>query len=116
MSGKANRNRGHSFELFIGRFLESVFAGVKLVSSRSESRRADNDGIDLVPIEGDLPFYVQCKATANSPNYHELVGNPKRTDKPLVVFHRKTERAGSKMMSRGDYVIMDMKTFEALCT
>jgi hypothetical protein len=84
--------------------------GKNVVTTRSESKALDNKGVDIF---GDkLPFYVQCKVMQNNPNYHELITRkelPK--DKPLVVFHKKVEKAGEKFMPKGEYVTMTKEVF-----
>ena len=98
---KKNKSKGSSFELFIIKELTEL--GYKgLVSSRSQSKNLDNAKIDIAETEDKLPFYCQCKATANTPNIESIESGCTYKDRPLVVFWRK-QRQGS--ISK-DYVLM----------
>lgn len=53
-SNSYSRNKGHAYETQIAKELRELgFTGV--VTSRSESKRADDNKVDLVDTEGKLP-------------------------------------------------------------
>ena len=112
MAANRNKNAGNAYELLTIKFFSKWFKG--LVSSRSESRNLDNAGIDIAETEDKMPFYIQCKNSVNNPNYHKLITTVKRTDRPLLVFHKKTEKRGKTFRKVGEYVTMDLNTFEML--
>ena len=105
----ANRNRtaGHAYELQIVNELKEM--GYDAVTSRAESRNLDNKGVDIVT---DFPFHIQCKNSANNPDYHKLhESDLLPEDKPFAVFHKKTERKGNVFRKQGEYVILKKEDF-----
>ena len=100
-AAKKSKLKGNHFELDVIKELTGL--GYKgLVSSRSQNRNLDNAKIDIAETEDKLPFYCQCKATANTPNIEAISDECPYKDRPLIVFWRK-QRQGS--ISK-DYVIM----------
>lgn len=110
----ANRNRtaGHSYERLIVNDLKDL--GYDVVTARSESRNADNAGIDIF---GDFPFYIQCKVYKGYPKLNELINNdrPQRfQDKPIIVFHKKVRKANTKFVTEDEFVSMRKEDFYKL--
>lgn len=104
-----NRNAGHAYERKIRKELVDIgFDDV--VTSRSESRNMDNRGVDLF---GDsLPFHVQCKRSKQNLNSHDLIKRENApTDKPIIIFHDKVIRRGSRFRSLGEFVTMEKSVF-----
>ena len=100
MSGASNRKKGHDFERDICSELRDL--GFEAVTSRSQDRRLDDMGVDIVT---NLPYNIQCKATRSSPAYQTLLkGMPK--DKDNLIFHAKPYRE--------DLVVMQKSTFYEL--
>lgn len=98
---KKSKNKGSKYELEIIKELSEL--GYKgLVSSRSQNRSLDNAKIDIAETEDKLPFYCQCKATANTPNIEDISESCPYKDRPLIIFWKK-QREGS--ISK-DYVLM----------
>lgn len=98
---KKSKSKGNAFELEIIKELTEL--GYKgLVSSRSQNRNLDNAKIDIAETEDKLPFYCQCKATANTPNIEDISEACPYKDRPLIIFWKK-QRLGS---TSKDYVIM----------
>lgn len=58
-------------------------------SSRSESKNLDNAKIDIAETEDKLSCYIQCKATANTPNIEGIMNDCPIKDRPLVIFWKK---------------------------
>lgn len=100
----ANRNRtsGHIFEREVVGMLKDL--GFDVVTSRYESKRADDAGIDIV---GDFPFKVQCKSQVNTPNIHKLITETEAE----VVFWRKQKKKNNKFYKQGDYALIPLKEF-----
>jgi hypothetical protein len=90
-SGAYSKNKGNRYELkIIKELTELGYDGLK--SSRSESKSLDNDKIDIAQdkdAKNELPFYVQCKCTKNTPNVQEILEACPRKNKPLVVVWNK---------------------------
>lgn len=98
----ANRNRkaGHDLERDVVRKLRDM--GYEADTSRYASRKADDSGVDIV---SDFSFKIQCKASINQPNCHQLLTEK---DCDLIVF-RKMEKQGSRFYSKGDYAMLKLE-------
>lgn len=109
----ANRNRtaGNNFEReTVNDLKELGFEG--MVTSRSESRNMDNSGVDVFDTSGEFPFYIQNKVYKSYPKLDELInGEVVRKDKPMLVFHRKVTKKGSRFYTDDDFVSMKKETF-----
>lgn len=81
-----------------------------MVSTRSESKRLDNLGVDIADKENVLPFYVQCKNTKSTPPV-ELISQAKVTDKPLVIFWNKRVQRNENCISGGEFVFVSKQFF-----
>lgn len=100
-SAKKSKSKGSSWELQVIKELSEL--GYKgLVSSRSQSKNLDNAKIDIAETEDHLPFYCQCKATANTPNIESIESECPYKDRPLIIFWKK-QKQGS--ISK-DYILM----------
>lgn len=115
-SGAYCKKKGNNFELKVIKELSSLgFDGLK--SSRSESRSLDNDKIDIFQdrdAENQLPFYVQCKITKNTPNIEEIIKECPRKDKPLVIVWNKQINKEVNMASAGEFVMLEKSFFYEL--
>ena len=100
----SNRNRtaGLNYERQIAQELRDK--GFEAVTSRYESRKMDDSGVDLVT---NLPLNPQMKVSINQPNVHELLTN---TDAEIIFF-KKVQKSGSKFMPKGEYVMMRKDDF-----
>lgn len=114
-SGAYARKKGNSYELKIIKELNSLYNTDTLVSSRSESKRTDDAGIDVVDRENILPFYVQCKSTQATPSV-ELIKECKIQDKPLAIFWNKQIKKEVNCVSAGEFVILTKELFYQLCS
>lgn len=115
-----NRKAGHGYELTCKNLLiEAGFPYV--VSTRSESRSRDADGIDLInkdeSTHGRLPYNIQCKNYATHLKYHEVLKRiPKLPGIINVIFHKftsnkgKTNKAG-QFVTQGYYAILHKEDF-----
>ncbi len=63
-----SRNKGNSFERKI--MNELLELGYDCLTSRNESKRLDDAGVDLVD---NTPFYFQLKKTERLPNLHQVI-------------------------------------------
>jgi len=100
MSGVKSRRKGHNFELETITKLKEFFPNC--VSSRSESKRLDDSGVDIAFTNG---FNVQCKNTATAPNFHTLLKSMPKTGMNLV-FHKRTFKGVTVTMSEEDFLIL----------
>lgn len=66
-----SRTKGHAYETQIAKELRDIgFTGV--VTSRSESKRMDDDKVDLIDKDNTLPVNIQLKKTQATPNYFAI--------------------------------------------
>ena len=113
-SGKYQRNKGHNYELKIAK--ELIACGYpNVVTSRSESKRIDDQKVDLIDLDNKLPILIQCKATKNVPNFFKIKNACKR-DKPFTLFWSRQEvKEGQvNMSSAGELVMVDKDFFYEL--
>lgn len=110
----SNRNRtaGNNYErLCVNRLKDRGYPDI--VTSRAESKNMDNRGVDI--FGPSIPYHVQCKNTVKDVKYHELLNEERLpTDKPLIIFHNKTEKKGKVFRKVGEYVIMHYETFDRI--
>ena len=107
----SNRNRtaGHNWEREVIKDLKKI-GYAKAVSSRYESKRADDAGIDIV---GTDPFNIQCKNETKRPDYHKLI--TEMPDGINIVCHKYTKKGDAgKFQCQGKYAIMDYETLVML--
>jgi hypothetical protein len=115
-----NRVAGHNYERTCKNLLiEAGFPHV--VSTRSESRSRDADGIDLINkdegINGRLPYNIQCKNYTTHLKYFEVLKRiPKIPGIINVIFHKLTTNKGKKNVSgqfivQGHYAILYKEDF-----
>lgn len=95
------RKKGHKYELQIAKlFKELGFSAC--VSSRSESKRTDDEKIDLC---FTAPFQAQCKAVERLGNLHSVLDEmPKRKNLWNVVFHKRSRQGTVVAMAEEDFV------------
>ena len=108
-----NRRAGHDYERAVVRELKGLgFDDV--LTARSESRNKDNKGIDV--FGESFPFYIQCKATKDKPNYPKIISEIKQADneKPIVLFHKFVEKSKKNFITKGEYAIMEKELFYKL--
>ena len=112
-NGKYCRQKGHSYELKIAKELREI--GYKgIVTSRSESKRMDDNKIDLVDIENKLECYIQLKNTVSTPQYFTIESGCSLKDKPFVLIWNKQVKGNTNFKSEGELVIMPKDYFYKL--
>ena len=111
LQAKKSRRKGHKYELdIIHELTELGFKGLK--SSRSESRNLDNAKVDIAETEDHLSCYIQCKATANTPNIEKISEECGYKDRPLAIFWKKQKiEAGTKCP---EFVLIPKEYFYSL--
>jgi hypothetical protein len=68
--GKRNRQRGNEYERRIAKELNDI--GFQVVTSRSESKRADDNKVDLIDLSNKLPVQLQLKRVTSTPQYFKI--------------------------------------------
>lgn len=127
--GKANRARGHKYEVDVARWFRQWFPHV--ITSRLGNRQRDGEGIDLCHADelknGRFPFNVQLKASTKIPSVPEIFKRISSPDAKGLLFWRHAERSevkvkkdgtvkggGQVMVLKNEYVIMERETFNCL--
>lgn len=97
--GRSARIKGHKFELDMVCWFKDL-GWEECVTSRSESKRLDDKGVDLCYTK---PFNVQLKAVENMGSAHNvLAGMPKDSNYNLV-FHKKNRKGVVVSMTLEDF-------------
>lgn len=91
---KRSKKKGSQFELDVIHKLNEI--GYNTVSSRSNSKNLDNMKIDVDDLEGNLPCYLQMKATQSTPSYFKIAEECGLKDKPFVVCWKKQDKDGGQ--------------------
>lgn len=92
------RKKGHAFELAVAeRFRSAGFSDC--VTSRSESKRMDDLGVDLMYTD---PYLVQCKAVERLGAVHDILGRMP-TDGIRLVFHKRNRKGVTVTMTEEDF-------------
>lgn len=86
--GKQNKRKGNKFELDVVHKLNEI--GYNTVTSRSESKRTDDNKIDIYDLDGTLPINLQTKYTSNTPNYFSIRSQCSNTTKPFGIIWKKS--------------------------
>lgn len=108
MAANRNRTAGHNWEREVVTALKKI-GFEDAVSSRYESKKADDAGVDIV---GTGPFNIQCKNETKRPDYHKLI--TEMPDGINIVCHKYTKKSQKgKFQCQGKYAIMD---YEMLLT
>lgn len=109
---KKSKNKGSAFETeVINRLKEIGYTGC--VRAAGESKKADNNKIDIVDTDRKLPVNIQCKNTQNLPNYFTIRDACSDKSKPFVMAWKKAAEGGS--VSPGTvFIIPDTLFYELL--
>lgn len=91
---KRSKSKGSKFELDVIHKLNEI--GYNTVSSRSNSKNLDNMKIDVDDLDGNLPCYLQMKATQTTPSYFKIAEECGLKDKPMVVCWKKQDKDGGQ--------------------
>lgn len=102
-----NKKRGNIWELLcIHNVCRKYWP--ESVSSRSESRRLDDAGVDICFTD---PFYFQCKTTSKRLNYKKVLEDMPQNENINVILERLTEKRGSRFYKLEDYVHLTLSDF-----
>ena len=93
-TAKRSKQKGSQLELDVIHKLNEL--GYNTVSSRSNSKMLDNSKIDIDDLNGNLPVYIQCKATQSTPSYFKIEEECPLKDKSFVVCWKKQDKDGGQ--------------------
>lgn len=91
---------------------ELGFTGVK--TSRTESKEADNNKIDIVDTNKQLPVNIQLKKTQSIPSYFKIREESTVDPKTFCIIWAKQEKKKENICTVGEAVIMDKSFFYEL--
>lgn len=111
-SGSYNKNRGNEYERKIAKELKEL--GFNTVTSRSESKRTDDNKIDIIDLDANLPCFIQLKRTIQTPNYLNIREESSVDNEKFVIIWSKQEKKEVNICSKGEIVLMDKKLFYEL--
>lgn len=93
------RAKGKTYELALIKEILHWFEDA--VSSRSESKRTDDAGVDIMYTD---PLQIQAKAVEKSINTHKiLAGMPQVEGKLNLVFHKRNHQGCVVSMKKSDF-------------
>ena len=78
----------------------------EIATSRAESKKLDDQKIDIFDPNNVLPFYIQCKSTQVMPSVKKINAEVGKTDKSLAIFWNAQEKKAVNICSVGEYVII----------
>lgn len=110
--GKRNRQRGNEYERRIAKELNDI--GFQVVTSRSESKRADDNKIDLIDLSNKLPVQLQLKRVTSTPQYFKIREESTVPNKNFALLWNKQKNVNGRFMSEGEIVILDKEMFYQL--
>ncbi len=110
-SGARNKRAGSDFERYIVQKLKEI-GYPNCQTTRRASKMLDDSKVDIVDLDDNLVPLIQCKYTANTPNYFQIKKECPIKDKPFVVFWKKHLSNGQK--SPGTVAIVDLDYFLSL--
>lgn len=117
MNAKRNRTAGHVWERECAKNLR-IIGYEHVVTSRSESKRRDDSGVDLMNkdefINGRLPWNFQCKSTITL-NYLKVLEAMPKDSQINVILHRQSKRAGTVIRTEAEYAVLDVKYAPQFC-
>lgn len=108
---KKSKNKGANFESEIVNSLREIgFEGC--VRAAGESKKVDNNKIDIIDTKGELPVNIQAKYTQNLPNYFTIRDACTDKTKPFCLLWKKVAEEGS--ISKGSVAVIPLDFFYEL--
>lgn len=114
VKGRNTRNskaRGSSYERKIVNELKEL--GFDVCTSRAESKNMDDNKIDILDRNNQLP-YIQLKLTQATPNYFKIESECPLKDKPFVIIWSKTIPTEKTFRSVGEIAMIPKSFFYEL--
>lgn len=93
------RKKGHAYELDIIQWCKEL-GWEEAVSSRSESKRTDDKGVDICYTK---PLNIQCKAVENLGPVHKVLASMPKDDNYNIVMHKRNRMGTVVSMTLADF-------------
>lgn len=91
---KKSKSKGSAFETEVIKHLKEIgYTGC--VRAAGESKKADNNKIDIVDTDHRLPINIQCKNTQNLPSYFAIRDACSDKTKPFCLAWKKAAEGGT---------------------
>lgn len=103
-TGKYCRSKGHNYELKIAKELNEL--GFDMVTSRRESKSADDNKIDLIDKSKQLPLAIQIKKTKAIPNYFKIRSESTADPNTFCIIWAKQESCEKNMKTVGEIALI----------
>ncbi len=111
--GARNKAKGNEYERKIAQELRDLgFSGV--VTSRSESKAMDNNKVDLIDKNNQLPCFIQLKKVMNTPQYFKIREESTVDPEKFVLIWNRQEKANVNFMSVGEVCMIPKSLFYEL--
>lgn len=108
---RKSRSKGSAWESEVIKNLKEL-GYVNCVTSRGESKKVDNNKIDIIDLNKRLPINIQCKLTANTPSYFAIRDACTDKEKPFCLAWKKAPEEGS--ISKGSIMLVPIDFFYEL--
>ena len=95
------RNKGHAFERKFVKELRDNMLFPNAVTSRSESKRLDDKGVDVAYTD---PFYFQLKAVEKLGNLHKVLSAMPNESNYNVVVHKRNNQGEIVALWKSDFL------------
>ena len=108
-----SKTKGNRYEAQIAKELRELgFTGAK--TSRSESKSADDNKVDIIDTEHKLPVNIQIKKTQAIPSYFKIRSESTVDPKTFTIIWNKQEKKETNICSVGECVIISKELFYEL--
>lgn len=112
-SSSYSKNKGNRYEQQIAKELRELgFTGCK--TSRTESKSADDNKVDIIDTENKLPCSIQLKKTQSTPSYFTIRSQSTVDPETFCIIWNKQEKKETNICSVGECVMMDKRFFYEL--
>lgn len=96
------RKKGHAYELDIRDYFRGL-GWEHCVSSRSESKNKDDQGVDLCFTD---PFNVQAKAVEKLGSTHDILAKMPKDKNINLVFHKRNRKGTVVSMTQESFTVL----------
>ena len=100
MGGINSRAKGNQYEVKV--MNELIELGFNCLTSRNESKRLDDAGVDLVT---NFPFHLQLKRTEQLRDPEGVLDSMPR-DKPRAILHKKNRKQEIIILEKNEFYLM----------
>lgn len=111
-----SKTKGNAYECQIVKELKVLTGSEDISTSRSSSKKLDDQKIDINDESGLLPCYFQLKKTKVTPSIKKINQEVGKIDKPLCILWniQETKEGNTNITSQGEYAIIPKKFFYEL--